>query len=150
MAYVASAAAFLYATMGTSQAMRTSFFEDVVSVVPSLAFLVGTAVAGGIVVLAAVMFALCGWLLLTEKAVAGGRMTAEQVADLTFAAVGEGRAHAVAMASVASILALSIARLGLRMEAIGPLLNLGIQLVVLGEQALDGLEHGGLLICLRG
>lgn len=30
------------------------------------------------------------------------------------------RAHAVAMASAASILALSIARLGLRMEAIGP------------------------------
>jgi len=45
VAYVASAAAFLYATMGTSQAMRTSFFEDVVSVVPSVAFLVGTAVA---------------------------------------------------------------------------------------------------------
>lgn len=45
VAYVASAAAFLYATMGTSQAMRTSFFEDVVSVVPALAFLIGTAVA---------------------------------------------------------------------------------------------------------
>ncbi len=45
VAYVASAAAFLYATMGTSQAMRTSFFEDVVSVVPAVAFLVGTAVA---------------------------------------------------------------------------------------------------------
>ncbi|MBD0273281.1 MAG: cation transporter, partial [Acetobacteraceae bacterium] len=45
VAYVASAAAFLYATMGTSQAMRTSFFEDVVSVVPAAAFLVGTSVA---------------------------------------------------------------------------------------------------------
>ena len=45
VAYVASAAAFLYATMGTSQAMRTSFFEDVVSVVPALAFLIGTSVA---------------------------------------------------------------------------------------------------------
>ena len=44
-AHAPRAAAFLYATMGTSQAMRTSFFEDVVSVVPSLAFLVGTAVA---------------------------------------------------------------------------------------------------------
>ena len=44
VAYVASAAAFLYATMGTSQAMRTSF-EDVVSVVPAVAFLVGTSVA---------------------------------------------------------------------------------------------------------
>ena len=45
VAYVASAAAFLYATMGTSQAMRTSFFEDVVSVVPAVAFLVGTSIA---------------------------------------------------------------------------------------------------------
>jgi divalent metal cation (Fe/Co/Zn/Cd) transporter len=45
VAYVASAGALLYITMGTSQAMRTSFFEDVVSVVPSVAFLVGTAVA---------------------------------------------------------------------------------------------------------
>ena len=45
VAYVASAAAFLYTTMGTSQAMRTSFFEDVVSVVPAVAFLVGTSIA---------------------------------------------------------------------------------------------------------
>jgi divalent metal cation (Fe/Co/Zn/Cd) transporter len=45
VAYVASAAAFLYLTMGTSQAMRTSFFEDVVSVVPAAAFLVGTSIA---------------------------------------------------------------------------------------------------------
>jgi divalent metal cation (Fe/Co/Zn/Cd) transporter len=45
VAYVASAAALLYATMGTSQAMRTSFFEDVVSVVPAVAFLIGTSVA---------------------------------------------------------------------------------------------------------
>jgi divalent metal cation (Fe/Co/Zn/Cd) transporter len=45
VAYVASAATVLYITMGTSQAMRTSFFEDVVSVVPAVAFLIGTAVA---------------------------------------------------------------------------------------------------------
>ena len=31
--------------MGTSQAMRTSFFEDVISLVPAAAFLAGTAVA---------------------------------------------------------------------------------------------------------
>ncbi|CAA9522464.1 MAG: hypothetical protein AVDCRST_MAG31-1626 [uncultured Sphingomonas sp.] len=45
LAYISSAATVLYLTMGTSQAMRTSFFEDVVSVVPALAFLVGTSVA---------------------------------------------------------------------------------------------------------
>ncbi len=43
--YISSAALVLYLTMGTSQAMRTSFFEDVVSIVPAIAFLVGTAVA---------------------------------------------------------------------------------------------------------
>ncbi len=45
LAYIGSAAVLLYLTMGTSQAMRTSFFEDVISTVPSIAFLVGTAVA---------------------------------------------------------------------------------------------------------
>ncbi len=43
--YIASAAAFLYVTMGTSQAMRTSFWEDVISVVPGIAFLVCTRIA---------------------------------------------------------------------------------------------------------
>jgi cation diffusion facilitator family transporter len=45
LAYISSAAFFLYVTMGSSQAMRTSFFEDVISLVPAMAFLVGTAVA---------------------------------------------------------------------------------------------------------
>jgi divalent metal cation (Fe/Co/Zn/Cd) transporter len=45
VAYISSAALALYLTMGSSQAMRSSFFEDVVSIVPALAFLVGTAIA---------------------------------------------------------------------------------------------------------
>jgi cation diffusion facilitator family transporter len=45
VAYISSAAVFLYITMGSSQAMRTSFFEDVISIVPAIAFLVGTRVA---------------------------------------------------------------------------------------------------------
>lgn len=45
LAYISSAAVFLYVTMGSSQAMRTSFFEDVISLVPALAFLIGTSVA---------------------------------------------------------------------------------------------------------
>jgi len=45
LAYISSAAVFLYVTMGSSQAMRTSFFEDVISLVPAIAFLIGTAVA---------------------------------------------------------------------------------------------------------
>jgi divalent metal cation (Fe/Co/Zn/Cd) transporter len=45
LAFVASAAAALYVTMGTSQAMRTNFFDDVISLVPAAAFLVGTALA---------------------------------------------------------------------------------------------------------
>ena len=45
IAYIISAAIALYMTMGSSQAMRTSFFEDVISIVPAIAFLVGTAVA---------------------------------------------------------------------------------------------------------
>jgi divalent metal cation (Fe/Co/Zn/Cd) transporter len=43
--YIASAATFLGFTMGTSQAMRTSFFEDVLSAVPAAAFLVCTRIA---------------------------------------------------------------------------------------------------------
>ena len=45
LAYVASSAAFIYLVMGTSQAMRTNFYEDVISLVPAVAFLVGTAIA---------------------------------------------------------------------------------------------------------
>jgi hypothetical protein len=45
VAYIGSAAVALYVTMGSSQAMRTSFFEDVISSVPPIAFLLGTAVA---------------------------------------------------------------------------------------------------------
>lgn len=45
LAYISSAACFLFLTMGSSQAMRTSFFEDVISLVPAIAFLVGTAIA---------------------------------------------------------------------------------------------------------
>lgn len=45
MAYVVSAAGFLYVTMGSSQAMRTSFFEEALSIVPSLAFLVAARLA---------------------------------------------------------------------------------------------------------
>ena len=45
LAYISSAAFFLYITMGSSQAMRTSFFEDVISLTPAIAFLVGTTIA---------------------------------------------------------------------------------------------------------
>jgi hypothetical protein len=45
LAYISSAAVLLYLTMGTSQAMRSSFYEDVISLVPSAAFLIGTAIA---------------------------------------------------------------------------------------------------------
>ncbi|HEV7253465.1 MAG TPA: cation transporter [Mesorhizobium sp.] len=45
LGYISSAAVLLYLTMGSSQAMRTSFYEDVISLVPAAAFLVGTAVA---------------------------------------------------------------------------------------------------------
>ncbi len=43
--YISSAAFFLYMTMGSSQAMKTSFYEDVISLVPAAAFLIGTAIA---------------------------------------------------------------------------------------------------------
>lgn len=45
IAYMVSASALLYLVMGSSQAMRTGFFEDVINVVPSLAFLVCARVA---------------------------------------------------------------------------------------------------------
>jgi divalent metal cation (Fe/Co/Zn/Cd) transporter len=45
LVYLASTAALLYATMGTSQAMRTSFFEDVFSMLPAIAFLVTSRIA---------------------------------------------------------------------------------------------------------
>jgi len=40
VAYISSAAFLLYLTMGTSQAMRTSWLEDTISLVPPIAFLV--------------------------------------------------------------------------------------------------------------
>jgi divalent metal cation (Fe/Co/Zn/Cd) transporter len=43
--YIASSMTFLGLTMGTSQAMRTSFFEDGLSAVPAVAFLVCTRIA---------------------------------------------------------------------------------------------------------
>jgi len=45
LGFVASSATFLYLTMGSSQAMRASFFEDAISVVPAIAYLVCTAIA---------------------------------------------------------------------------------------------------------
>lgn len=45
LGYTASAALVLYLTMGSSQAMRTSFFEDVVSMVPACAFLLASRIA---------------------------------------------------------------------------------------------------------
>lgn len=45
LAYIASSATFLYLTMGNSQAMRATFFEDAISAVPSLAYLICTAIA---------------------------------------------------------------------------------------------------------
>lgn len=45
LAYVTSGAVLLGLVMGGSQAMRTSFFEDVISSVPALAFLICTRIA---------------------------------------------------------------------------------------------------------
>lgn len=45
LAYLASSAAFLGLTMGSSQAMRTSFYEDLISAVPATMFLVCTRIA---------------------------------------------------------------------------------------------------------
>lgn len=45
LAYIASSATLLYFVMGSSQAMRATFFEEVISTVPSLAFLIGSWIA---------------------------------------------------------------------------------------------------------
>lgn len=45
LAYIASSTLFLYLTMGASQAMRTSFFENALSALPALAFLICTRIA---------------------------------------------------------------------------------------------------------
>ena len=45
VAYLASAAIFLYLVMGSSQAMRTSWLEDVISLVPPIAFLIAAPIA---------------------------------------------------------------------------------------------------------
>lgn len=45
IAYICSSAVVVYLTMGSSQAMRTSFFENVVSIVPAVAFLVSSRLA---------------------------------------------------------------------------------------------------------
>jgi divalent metal cation (Fe/Co/Zn/Cd) transporter len=45
LVYTGSAAALMYVTMGTSQAMRTNFFDDVISMVPAIAFLVAMKIA---------------------------------------------------------------------------------------------------------
>lgn len=43
--YIASSSSFLALTMGTSQAMRTSFIEDLLSSIPAIAFLICTRIA---------------------------------------------------------------------------------------------------------
>jgi divalent metal cation (Fe/Co/Zn/Cd) transporter len=45
LAYTVTVIVLIYLTMGTSQAMRTTFFEDVVSMVPAIAFLVCSKIA---------------------------------------------------------------------------------------------------------
>jgi len=45
VAFIASAALFLYFVMGSSQAMRTSWLEDIMSLVPPIAFLVSSRLA---------------------------------------------------------------------------------------------------------
>ncbi len=45
IAYTLSGVVLLYLTMGTSQAMRTSFFENAVSVLPAFAFLMASRIA---------------------------------------------------------------------------------------------------------
>lgn len=45
VAYMVSAAVVLALTMGTSQAMRTSFFDDLLSIIPPLSFLITTKIA---------------------------------------------------------------------------------------------------------
>ncbi|HEX8568451.1 MAG TPA: cation diffusion facilitator family transporter [Caulobacteraceae bacterium] len=45
LAYIASAVVLLYLTMGSSQAMRTTFFDDLISLAPSIAFLTAARMA---------------------------------------------------------------------------------------------------------
>lgn len=45
IAYLASSVVFLYLVMGSSQAMRTSWLEDVISLVPPIAFLIASRIA---------------------------------------------------------------------------------------------------------
>ena len=45
LAYIVTSATLLFFTMGSSQAMRTSFLEEVISSVPALAFLIGSRIA---------------------------------------------------------------------------------------------------------
>lgn len=45
IAYLISTAILIFLTMGSSQAMRTAFFDDLISIVPAAAFLVGNSVA---------------------------------------------------------------------------------------------------------
>lgn len=42
IAYLTSAVFFIYLTLGSSQAMKTAWFEDLLSLIPSIAFLVAT------------------------------------------------------------------------------------------------------------
>lgn len=42
IAYLISAVFFIYLTLGSSQAMKTAWFEDLLSLIPSIAFLVAT------------------------------------------------------------------------------------------------------------
>ena len=94
IAYIVSAAVFLFFTMSSSQAMRTSFYEDVISLAPSIAFLAAArfavrkpdkdhpyghhrAVTIGYLTASLALVAMGGWLL-TEavmKFVAGERTT---------------------------------------------------------------------------
>jgi divalent metal cation (Fe/Co/Zn/Cd) transporter len=45
LAYITSSAPFLYLTMGSSQAMRATFFEEVISAVPAISYLICTVIA---------------------------------------------------------------------------------------------------------
>ena len=45
LAYISSAVVLLYLTMGSSQAMRTTFFDDLISLAPSIAFLTAARLA---------------------------------------------------------------------------------------------------------
>ena len=42
IAYLLSAIFFIYVTLGSSQAMKTAWFEDIISIVPAVAFLIAT------------------------------------------------------------------------------------------------------------